>query len=71
MTKRIWRGVDDEVYVRLDGITKTNLAEDVGAFFVEVARAIVRDHGKSLETKRSDGDVFAAICDGFKEATTN
>jgi hypothetical protein len=56
------------VRVTLDDIG-AHYAEEMGMYLADVANAIVRDYGCSFETKRADFDVFAGICDGFKEAT--
>lgn len=46
-----------------------NSAEKLGRFFAKVSRAISRDYVHSLETERSDGNLFKAICDGFFDGT--
>jgi hypothetical protein len=42
-------------------------AEGMGAFLTEVALAIAGEYRECFKTERADGDLFAAICDGFKE----
>jgi hypothetical protein len=46
-------------------------AEAWGKYLAETARAMARDHADYLFTDRKDGDLFAAICDGFKKAVTD
>jgi len=42
-------------------------AESWGEYLADVARVIARDYAGCFETTRTDGDLFAAICDGFNE----
>jgi hypothetical protein len=59
--------VEGDMHVSLNSATVADTAEEMGAFLVEVALAIAHDYRNSFKTERADGDVCAAICDGFKE----
>jgi hypothetical protein len=41
--------------------------ETWGVFLCEAARVITRDHADFLHTTLKDGELFEAICDGFKK----
>jgi hypothetical protein len=47
-----------------------DMAESWGIYLAGVARLIARDYGDCLDTLRPDGDLFAALCDGFLESIT-
>jgi hypothetical protein len=44
-------------------------AESWGTYLAHVAYIMTRDHADYLYTVRPDGDLFAAMCDGFKRAS--
>jgi hypothetical protein len=54
---------DHKMHVEL--ADSMDYAESWGSYLCEVARVIVRDYLEYLETDRADGDLFAAMCDGF------
>jgi hypothetical protein len=58
---------DGVIHVAIGGVPEW--AEEFGKYLAAVVRAMLRDYDESFETKRKDGDVFRAICDGFSKAT--
>jgi hypothetical protein len=56
-----------KIHVALDLDTGEYDVESWGVYLVHVARAIARDYQGCLETDREDGDLFAALIDGFIE----
>jgi hypothetical protein len=58
---------DDDRKIHVEFADMMDFAESWGMYLVDVARAMVRDYGESFETEREDGDLFAAICDGFNK----
>jgi hypothetical protein len=42
-------------------------AESWGAYLADVAHVMTRDYAHGFDTAREDEDLFAAICDGFKQ----
>jgi hypothetical protein len=57
------RGGVDVMHVNLFEVM--DYAESWGSYLADVARVIARDYADCLHTNREDGDLFAALCDGF------
>jgi hypothetical protein len=45
----------------------TDYAENWGGYLRELARSMARDYSETLLTERPDGNLFAAMCDGFND----
>ena len=56
--------MNDDCRIHVELADVMDYAESWGVYLAEVARVIARDC--DLATERSDGDVFATMCDGFK-----
>jgi hypothetical protein len=48
-----------------------HFAESWGRYLADVARVIARNEPEYLITARKDGDLFKAICDGFRKAAAH
>jgi hypothetical protein len=57
--------MNDECKMHVELADSMDYAESWGAYLANVARVIARDHADHLDTVREDGDLFAALCDGF------
>jgi hypothetical protein len=51
------------IQVQVEGVPEN--AEEFGRYIADVIRAMLGDYHQSFETERSDGNVFADICDGL------
>jgi len=56
---------DLELYVEI--LHECVYAEDWGTRLALVARVMAQQHSRYLHTEREDGDLFAAIVDGFMD----
>jgi hypothetical protein len=56
------------IHAAIEGVPEG--AEEFGMYLADVVRAVVREYHQSFDTKRSDGNVFGGICDGFIQAVT-
>ena len=59
---------DCKIYVTIADMMQS--AEAWGQYLADVARAMARDDADYLIADREDGNLFRAICDGFRQATT-
>jgi hypothetical protein len=56
---------NDDCKMHVELADSMDYAESWGAYLADVARVIARDYAEHLETNRTDGDLFAALCSGF------
>jgi hypothetical protein len=60
---RVIEDMNKNIHVALSD--SFDYAEDWGSYLAEVAQVVARDYSYVLETRREDGDLFAAVLDGF------